>query len=175
MDEMRSQKVKEVTNRLLQNLDDLVTSYRHLLEVVRQEKDSIANSNLEQMNQHNENKEVLLMRIKSLDSIRERYAKELANLVQLDSEYPRLLELAQRVPFELAEKMRLSHATLDLLIRRLQKLNQHNQVVVESALNTLHGALNDLRDALAPTKTYGRDKKMGALNEGAGMLRNQKA
>lgn len=175
MDEMRSQKVKEVTNRLLQNLDDLITSYRHLLEVVRQEKESIANSNLEQMNLHNDNKEVLLMRIKSLDSIRERYAKELANLVQFDADYPRLLELAQRVPFELAEKMRLSHATLDLLIRRLQKLNQHNQVVVESALNTLHGALNELRDALAPTKTYGRDKKMGALNEGAGMLRNQKA
>ena len=176
MDEFRNQKIKEVTQRLLQNLDDLVTAYRHLLELVRNEKEAIAQSQIEQIQLFNDDKEVLLSRIKALDSIRERYARELANLVQLDSDYPRLLELAQKVPFELAEKMRLSHATLDLLIRRLQTLNQNNQKVVENALTTLHGALNELRDALAPAKTYGRDKKMGnAGSEGAGVLRNQKA
>lgn len=175
MEEIRKQKTAEVTNRLLQNLEELITAYRHLLEAVRLEKDFIGDSNLEKMNQSNEIKDGLLMKIRALDSIRERYAKELAHLVGVESEYPRLLELAQKVPFEMAEKLRLSHATLDLLIRRLQTLNQQNQRVVETALSTLHGALNELRDALAPTKTYGRDKKMGPVAEGAGVLRNQKA
>jgi hypothetical protein len=175
MEEIRNTKVVEVTNRLLQNLDDLITSYRHLLESVRLERDFLADAQIEKIQQNNEVKEGLLTKIKALDSIRERYAKELANLVKLDSDYPRLLELAQKVPFELGEKLRLSHATLDLILRRLNTLNQQNQKVVETSLQTLHGALNELKDTLSPSKTYGRNKKVGHVNEGAGVLRNQKA
>lgn len=175
MDEIRNIKVAEVTNRLLQNLDDLVTAYRHLLDAVRLERDFLADSQVEKIKQNNELKEGLLVKIKALDSIRERYAKELAHLVNLEGDYPRLLELAKKVPFELGEKLRLSHATLDLILRRLQTLNQQNQRVVETSLQTLHGALNELKDTLSPSKTYGRDKKVGHVNEGAGVLRNQKA
>jgi len=175
MDEIRNVKVAEVTNRLLQNLDDLITSYRQLLESVRLERDFLARSKIEKIHHNNELKEGFLTKIKALDAIRERYAKELAHLVNLDSDYPRLLELAKKVPFELGEKLRLSHATLDLILRRLATLNQQNQRVVETSLSTLHGALNELKDALSPSKTYGRDKKVGHVNEGAGVLRNQKA
>jgi flagellar biosynthesis/type III secretory pathway chaperone len=175
MDEIRNVKVTEVTNRLLQNLDDMVTAYRQLLESVRLERDFLAESKIDKIQQNNEIKEGLLTRIKALDSIRERYAKELAHLVNLESDYPRLLELAKKVPFELGEKLRLSHATLDLIVRRLSTLNQQNQKVVEASLATLHGALNELKDALNPSKTYGRDKKVGHINEGSGVLRNQKA
>jgi len=175
MDEIRNAKIAEVTNRLLQNLDDMVTAYRQLLESVRLERDFLVESQIDKIQQNNELKEGILTKIKALDSIRERYAKELAHLVNLESDYPRLLELAQKVPLELGEKLRLSHATLDLIVRRLSALNQQNQKVVQTSLATLHGALNELKDALSPSKTYGRDKKIGHVNEGAGVLRNQKA
>jgi hypothetical protein len=175
MDEIRSVKIQEVTHRLLQNLDDLVTGYRHLLESIRLEKEFLVESHLEKIQKNNELKEGLLIKIKALDSIRERYAGELAHLVNLDSDYPRLLDLAKKVPFPLGEKLRLSHATLDILLRRLQSLNEQNQRVAETSLQTLHGALNELKETLSPSKTYGRDKKVGCVNEGFGVLRNQKA
>jgi len=174
MDEIRTSKIKEVSLRLIQNLEDLVTGYRLLLDAIRTEKDLLMQSDIEKIKEINEAKESLLLKLKALDSIRERYAKELALLAGGDVQAPRLLDLAVKVPSEFGDQFRLHHATLDLLIRRVQSLNHENKSVVETALTSIQGAMDQLKQSVTPSKTYGKDKKMGSTHESAGFLKTQR-
>jgi flagellar biosynthesis/type III secretory pathway chaperone len=141
--------------RLLTNLEELTTLYRHLLDLVRKEKQLLIDANMDKLQENNENKENLLFKIKTTDSLRARYAAELASLVQADAENPRLLDIAKNVGGPEGERLRVIHAALDMLIRRLSTLNKENEEVAQSALKNLGGALNNIKDTLSGKKTYG--------------------
>jgi hypothetical protein len=141
--------------RLVANLEDLTKLYRQLLDLVRKEKVLLVEANMEKLQENNQLKEDLLFKIKSLDGLRFRYAAELAALVGADSEAPRLLEIAKNLGGAEADRLRVIHAALDLLIKRLSGINKDNEEVAQSALKNLGGALNNIKDTLSGKKTYG--------------------
>ncbi len=175
MEETKERKIEVSFNKLVINLEDLTKVYRTLLDLLRREKDLLIASDLEKLRESNQTKEACLFKLRSMDSARERYARELADLVGADVTAPRLLEISQRLAGAAGERLRLMHATLELIVRRVHEINKENETYAKSALNTLCGAVGDLKETLAPKKTYGRNGKMAQSLEGAGNLSSKEA
>ena len=141
--------------KMISNLDDMLKNYRQLLDIVRKEKDLLITSNIDQLNDNNNTKEQVIIKIKALDAVRMTYASELAHLVGADTAQPRLLEIAQKIGGAEGEKLRTMHAALEMVIKRLSEINKTNVVYAETALQTVNSALENFKDALiGPQKTY---------------------
>jgi hypothetical protein len=140
--------------KLVLILDDLTKNYRALLEIVRKEKECLVHAEIEELSKSNKEKEILLHRLKSMDVQRDRCARELAHLLGANDQNPRLLELALKCEGQFGNKLRTSHATLELLIKRITELNKENEIFAKSALDHLNGAMNNIKDSLAGAKGY---------------------
>lgn len=143
-------------DKLYETLEEQIRVYRHLLEVVRKEKEILISAHLDDLNENNKTKEAMLLKIKGLESIRMRAASELSQELGLSPDQPRLLDIATQLGNEAGEKLRNLHAVLDLLLKRIQELNKHNETLVQSALNNITGAMKAIRDTLQDKPTYQR-------------------
>lgn len=148
--------VERAFQKLEGNLEELTKIYRSLLDIVRKEKENLLKADRDALEESNKLKEDILFRLRGQDALRSRYATELASMVGADSENPRLLELAQKLAgTRAADRLRNQHAALDILIKRITDINKENEEYAKSALGTLSGALNDIKDTLSGKKTYG--------------------
>lgn len=156
--------VDRAFQKLEGNLEDLTKAYRSLLEVVRKEKEILLTADRELLEENNKLKEDILFKLRAQDSLRSRYASELATLVHADAANPRLLELAQKMAgTPAADRLRTQHAALDILIQRITLINKENEEYAKSALHALNGALDNIKDTLSGSKTY---EKKGQYKQG---------
>lgn len=139
---------------LIAVLEDEIKVYRHLLDVVRKEKDILISANLDDLNENNRTKEAMLLKIRGLEANRLKLSVESYQELGLSGEHPRLLEMAKHVNDETAEKLRNIHSVLDLLLRRIQEFNRQNEELVQSALTNVTGAMNAIKGTLADKPTY---------------------
>jgi flagellar biosynthesis/type III secretory pathway chaperone len=141
---------------LVQTLDEQIKVYRHLLDVVRKEKEILVSANLDDLNENNRTKEAMLIKIRALEAERIKYASLLSVEIGLPPDEPRLLEIARQMGGDSGEKLRSIHSVLELLLRRVQEFNQANEILVQSALNNITGAMNAIRGTLQEKSTYQR-------------------
>lgn len=151
-------------------LEDEVRIYRTLLETVRREKDLIVDANVEELNQSNQGKETMILKLRGLERIREKTARDLANAVGANSDKPRLLEIALKMQDPEATKLRSIHATLDLLITRIREFNESNGALIESSLRTINGALGAIKETIGSKPVYGQTGEKKPEGQLAGAL-----
>ncbi|MBX3021064.1 MAG: flagellar protein FlgN [Bdellovibrionales bacterium] len=158
---------------LLLTLEDQIKVYRHLLDVVRKEKEILVAANLDELNENNKSKEAMLIRIRALESDRVKWAEEVQKELGLKGE-PRLLDIARHLDSEPAEKLRNVHSVLELLLRRVQEYNRQNEELVQSALTNITGAMKAIKGTLEEKPTY---KKKGEVegHASAGQLVSREA
>jgi len=151
--------------KLVGNLEEMTKHYRTLLDSVRKEKELLITTDIEKLNDNNILKEQTLYKIRSLDGLRFNYASELAQVVGADHREPRLLEIAQKIGGAEADRLRNFHSALELITKRLVELNKENATYAESALQTVHAAMDNIKDTfMGNQKTY---KKKGTMQQGA--------
>lgn len=141
-----------VCKKLIDCLDEMVKLYRHLLEVVRTEKELLITANVDGLEKSNESKEIMLSKIRALESLRGKCSRELATELGMKDEAPRLLVLARNVSLEEGDRLRSLHSVLDLLVKRVREYNEQNQVLAEAGLKHVTGALGAIRDSLREDK-----------------------
>jgi flagellar biosynthesis/type III secretory pathway chaperone len=163
-----NQELETNFSKLTTNLEDQVKIYRHLLEVVRKEKDILISANLDDLNENNKTKEAMLIKLRGLEVHRVRLAAELCTSLNLNPEAPRLLEMANYLPAEQGERLRNLHSVLTLLLKRVQEYNKQNENLVNSALENITGAMRAIRDTLQDKPTYAKkgEKKNKAAPSG---------
>lgn len=161
--------------KLVNNLEEMVKQYRGLLDLIRKEKDLLIAADIEKLNESNQTKETMLYKIRSLDTARERYAKEVALAVGADVDQPRLLEIARRCTSAEGDKLRAIHSTLEMLLGRISSLNKENETYAQSAMKALSGAMNEVKETLSGKKTYGQQGKLAAGPERAGNFVSKEA
>lgn len=164
----KDQRTEAAYRKLATNLDDMTKAYRALLDLVRKEKDFLLQSEIDKLRENNVAKESTLGKLKALDGARERYAKDLANLVGSDVENPRLLDIAQKINGAQGDQLRNIHATLELLVRRATEINQENERYAQTALKSLDGAMGNIKETLVGKTTYERKGKMNSGPDKAG-------
>src|SRR5690606_18442294 len=114
--------------------------------------------------ENNKAKEVMITKLKGLERVREKRSKDLAQSLNIyKPEGVTLLELGAKMEMNLGDKLRTIHATLELLIKRVREHNEKNEVLVQSALTNIKGALENLKVSLQDKKTY---KSEGKVAEG---------
>lgn len=147
--------------RLIHTLEEMVSCYQQLLEVVKQEKIFLIEVQITSLDQNNADKEVVLSKIKVLDQAREKQARVLALELKVDPREARLLELARKSKEEgHAEKLRQLHNNLVFLIERVSELNKENEIYVQNALSTVRISMGDIKETLGGQKTYARKGQM---------------
>ncbi len=155
-----SQAANDLVISLVSVLEEQIKVYRHLLEVVRKEKDILISAHLDDLNENNKAKEAMLLKIRALESQRVTAAVQLGAALDLKAEQPRLLEIAKYLPDGPADKLRNIHSVLELLLRRVQEYNRGNEILVQSALTNITGAMNAIKGTLDEKPTY---KKKGEV------------
>ena len=140
--------------RLLSVLEEQIKLYRHLLEVVRREKDILISANLDDLTENNRAKEAMLIKIRALEAERMAVSHEVHKALKLVGDEPRLLEIARYLDADNAEKLRNVHNVLELLLRRVQEYSRQNDELVQSALSNITGAMNALKGSLQEKATY---------------------
>ncbi|NQZ00800.1 MAG: flagellar protein FlgN [Bdellovibrionales bacterium] len=130
--------------------------YRNLLDIVRKEKELLVASRLDDLSENNRSKEAQLIKLRSLEQQRVKLATELCQALSLPADEPRLLDISNELGGELGDRLRNLHSVLSLLLKRVHELNQSNERLVNSALNSITGALKSLKSALDENPTYKR-------------------
>jgi flagellar biosynthesis/type III secretory pathway chaperone len=135
-------------------LEDEIKVYRVLLDLVRREKEVLVSAKIDELNENNRSKEIMILKIKSLERQREKVAREMALVVGTNPENPRLLDIAAKLLDPQSSKLRSIHSTLDLLVRRIKELNESNEALIQASLKAVNGALGAIRETLQPKPTY---------------------
>lgn len=165
----------EKTYQQLTNcLDDIIRVYSLLLENLHNEREILIQTDIEKLNESNQTKETILLKLSTLENIRLKIAKDLAQIIGANFEVPRLLEIAAKLPPAFGTKLKDQHAVLDLQVRRVNEINRDNEELVRSALVHVQGAMNAIRDALVDNKTYKKDTAINK-NPKAGRLVSREA
>jgi hypothetical protein len=123
-------------------LEEQIRVYRHLLEVVRKEKEILVSANLDDLNENNRLKEALLIKVRALEAQRLESAGLLYQNLNLQGDHPRLLEMARHLDASVADKLRNIHSVLELLLKRVQDYNRQNEALVQSALTNITDTMN---------------------------------
>jgi flagellar biosynthesis/type III secretory pathway chaperone len=165
---------QQLVGSLIGILEEQIRVYRHLLEVVRKEKDILVSANLDDLNENNRAKEAMLIKIRGLETERMARAHELHLSLGLQGETPRLLEMARHLDNEAADKLRNIHSVLELLLRRVQEYNQQNEGLVQSALSNITGAMNAIKGTLSDKPTYQKKGEVEGVTP-AGQLVSREA
>lgn len=160
---------------LVRLLEEQITLYRHLLDVVRKEKEVLISAELDELNETNRTKEAMLLKIRGLEQQRIKAAAEVAEQLGLNSENPRLLEIAKRLDSAEADRVRNIHSVLELLLKRVQEFNGQNEVLVQSALQNVTGAMNAIRGSIQEKPTYQRKGDVGPGHTPSGSLVRREA
>jgi FlgN protein len=169
-----SQGTQILCSDLVSVLEEQIRVYRHLLEIVRKEKDILVAANLDDLNENNRAKEAMLIKIRSLEADRLGKALLLYQDLNLKGENPRLLEMARYLNTESADKLRNIHSVMELLLRRVQEYNKQNEALVQAALSNITGAMKEIKGTLAEKPTYQKKGEVEGVTQ-AGQLVSREA
>lgn len=147
---------------LVKSLDQLVTVYRHLLDIIRKENEVLVAAEMKEIPSINEAKEKLIYKVRELDEIWQNSAAELAQKLKMEQAQPTLLELSLHFTGEERTKMEQLHSVLNMLVNRIVELNKKNELLVNSALSHITGAMDSITNTLNENPTY---KKSGGMEE----------
>ena len=147
--------MQEIYKDLEEVLEDEIKVYRTLLDLVRREREVLVSAKIDDLNENNKSKELAVIKLKTLERMREKGARDLANAVGANAENPRLLEIAFKIGEPFSTKLRTMHSTLELLIKRIKEINDTNEELIRSSLKAVNGALGAIKDTLQPKQTYG--------------------
>ena len=156
--------------RLQNTLQSLVKRYRALLSIVRKEREILLSADLDSLNENNRVKEEMLVHISQLEKLRIEQTKELCESEGLNSESPKLLTMATDIGGAEGEQLQSLHSVLELLLKRVKEVNAKNEVLIESALSNITGAMNSIKDGLDQNKTYKSAGKVEKSPAASGQL-----
>lgn len=162
-------------SKLENNLEEITKFYRQMLDLLRKEKEFLIKADIEKIEESNKQKEMVLSRLKSLDSLRVKYASDVAEQLGLDPAQPRLLEIARKIGGARGDKLRSIHAALEILIRKIPELNRENEQYVNSALSHINGAIENVKETLSGGVTYRREGYKEKSADSSGHLISREA
>ena len=146
---------------LIESLDQLVTTYRQLLEVVRKEQEALIETDLDGLPALNFDKEKMVLKIRQLEKIWTQSAQDIGSQLQMEGEQPPSLKgLAQKIGGEFGEKFLHLHSVLSLLVRRISETNKKNRTLTQSALSHINGAMQAITETLKESPTYEKGGKV---------------
>lgn len=152
---------------LVESLDHLVKVYRQLLETVRRENDVLVAAKMDEVSAINQTKEKLIYKVRELDDRWQKSAQRMANEFAMENSHPTLMELSRNYRGEEAVKLEQLHSVLTMLVSRITEINKRNELLVQSALAHISGAMSSITDTLNENPLYKKSGNMESINKDA--------
>ena len=164
----------ELYKKLADRIEDLIKVYRHLLGVVRKEREILISANLSDLNENNKSKEAMLIKARHIEEDRIKASQALAISEGL-SENTKLLEFARHIGGATGDRLRNVHSVLELLLKRVREHNSQNEILVKSALENITGAMGSICKTLKDKPTYQKTGGMTSRPTDSGQLVSKEA
>lgn len=146
---------------LSRQLQQLVIVYRTLFCVVRSERNALVNADMETLARLNESKIKLVARVKQLENEWSAVARELCP--EMDAaNTPRLVSLALSMEGEERVHLLRLRKVLNMLVEKTHAMNRDNEVLIQSALAHVSGAMNAIKQNIVKDSVY---QKKGKKND----------
>jgi len=164
----------ELYKKMEERLEDLIKIYRHLLGIVRKEREILVAANLNELNENNSAKEAMLLQARRIEEERVLVAKKLAESEGLSAN-ARLQDFARHAGGTMGDRLRNMQTVLELLLKRVKEHNSQNEVLVHSALDRITGAMGSICDTLKDKPTYKKSGDKASRPAEAGQLVSKEA
>jgi hypothetical protein len=153
----------------LKSLEEMTLLYQRLNEILRLERDSLIDADLEALKEQTKAKEALLYKIRNTEKMRQLAAMSFAKSKGFVGVDVRLLALADRCEDlgdkPLATQLRDRHKVLQIQVEQAQEQNKENEVYASAALRILDGAVKDITQTVTEKPTYGKKGQMAGTTE----------
>jgi len=164
---------QELLKPLYSTIEEMIKSYRYLLDVVRKEKDILISADLDLLNENNRLKESLLLKLRKLELTRQESAVSIAKEQSLPIDDVKLLDLVKYFDGTEGDKLRNYHSVLKLLLKRIQSFNTQNESLVKSALCNITGAIGSIKDTITTKPIYEKKGEVKAMKESGHLVNRQ--
>lgn len=159
---------------LTSSLDELVLMYKSLLEVMDAEKNLLIDADTEGLIANNTKKEILLKKISGVEGLRIGFVGSISRELGMSNPTPRLLEIAEAYKMQAKGRspeeatLKRYYENISELLDQVRDKNQANENLALSALKTVGGVLENIKETLSGKKTYQKkgQYKMGPEKSG---------
>ncbi len=150
---------------LMENLIDVLekesSEYEVLLALSLKKTPIIVGGNLENLQKITDEEQEVVSRVNNLDKKRMEITADIANVLNKDVETLKLANLMEMLQSRPAEQKALaaSHDRLQVVVRKLQRVNKQNEELLNESLEMVQFELNMIQamKAAPETANYNRD------------------
>ncbi len=147
--------------------------YEELVKLSTKKTPSIIQGNLEELNAITDEEQIIVGRILKIEKKREETLTDIAEVINKDVESLKLTELVALLDNRPEEKRALAkvHDTLQQTLGNMVKINEHNKMLINNAMELVEFDLNLLQATTAAPQTANYNRS--AFNEGDLMGQSQ--
>ncbi len=161
--------MEQMINSLLLLLDDTVTLYRSLLALYGEERQSLLDFDLENINTSAKKKENMVLKIKILEEQRHRIVEGLAAALSLDAADLTLTRLAEKVDIRQSYKLSALGDELSATISQIKDVHRTNRALIIHSQGLVTDSMAFLSNHLAPDPVYHQNGSL-AMQDQSGRL-----
>lgn len=151
-------------------VEESIQVFSELHRMLIEEKVGILRADISGLEQRNQVKEDLLLRVAALDQRKSALWEEIGTCIQRDPVSLSLTELVMFVPVSWSETFRSSVKTLSDLMKAVRETHSGNRELILGALNLLKGSISLLTGLLHGPGVYQRTGIIGKGNQGGRLL-----
>jgi hypothetical protein len=148
--------VEKQVLEIYQAIQKLIGLHRQLLDVVRNERETLIEANVKAIEEITSIKQGLIGEIRAVEAERMRATAELARLWRrepIELTLGNLIIIVQGRDLKLAEQLRTSLNAITILIERITEQNESNRALVERSLEHVHEMKKNILGESVPKST----------------------
>lgn len=153
--------MKKLMDELISIFEKQIKLHQSLLAVLMEEKTSIIESNLIELNNANGEKETLILKIKNLEENRLNLVVKIAEALSEDSQNLTLKRLCEITEEPHSTRLDDCRSRLILLTDNVRKSNEENKVLLTQAVELVRGSFMLLDNLMSSNSVYYRTGEIG--------------
>ncbi|HEB71390.1 MAG TPA: flagellar protein FlgN [Nitrospirae bacterium] len=150
--------ISEMADVLSRNIE----LYEQMAEQLDKERHDFVSHSVENLNKNLKLKEVIVLKLRTLEETRQRVVRSVAKVVEVDKKELTLLKLIELATGPLKERLTALRQKLREVIEKTNELNYFNRGLIERLIKLNYAAAERLQNLIEPEDTYVRHGKAGS-------------
>jgi len=155
---------------LLSLLREMLSHYRHLLELSQRERQALTTSALATLLEITTQKETLVLELSMMEEGRQLLLRKIAQLLEVPPTELTLARLVMLAPQAFTADFQRYRTDLGALVQEISQVNERNTMLLSSSLDCVRMSLKLLSRLLEPARTYTSSGQLETASAGGRVL-----
>lgn len=155
---------------LLSLLREMLSHYRHLLELSQRERQAVTTSALATLLETTTQKETLVLELSMMEEGRQLLLRKIAQLLEVPPTELTLARLGVLAPQAFTAEFQRCRTDLGALVQEISQVNERNTMLLSSSLDCVRLSLGLLSRLLEPARTYTSSGQLESIGAGGKVL-----